>query len=86
MILWLLWQRPEERPGLRPGSGLGPKKVVLTNGRDREEAKRNARHILLGNPDEYVVEPIISSQDELVINLTIEGKSDATAHPRRVGW
>ena len=49
------------------------KKVVICQGRDREDAKREALPTLGGDPDTYVVEPLSRSEDTVVVKLKING-------------
>jgi hypothetical protein len=52
---------------------IGSKKVVICQGVDREEAKRVAKPELGGNPDTYIVQPLTTPEDSVVIKLEIEG-------------
>lgn len=43
---------------------------VIIPARDREEAKRGAHNILLGNPDHYIVDPITKHGSHTVVLLS----------------
>lgn len=62
LIVWALTSRDPE-----------DKKVVITQGVDREEAKRSAQPELRGNPDNYIVEPLTKPDDTVILKLNIEG-------------
>lgn len=66
LIVWALTTRePKES-----------KTVVICQGVDREEAKREARPELGGNPDLYIVQPLTRPEDSVVLKLRMEGKVD----------
>jgi hypothetical protein len=52
------------------------KKVVICQGVDREEAKREAQPELGGNPDTYIVQPLTTPEDSVVVKLNIEGVTE----------
>lgn len=61
MITWAVTDRDPEH-----------KFVVICQGSDREDAKREARRDLGGNPDDYIVSPITRPDDSVVLKLTVE--------------
>jgi len=67
-------------------NGAISKRLVICQGRDREEAKREAKPELGGNPDDYIVNPLTRPQDVVVIKLQIKGKEDDASPARPRGW
>lgn len=53
--------RPQER-----------KAVVILFGEDREDVKRRAASELGGNPDRYIVEPLTSRDDRVIVKLQFD--------------
>jgi len=49
------------------------KTVVICQGRNREDAKHQARADLKGDPGTYIVQPLTRPEDKVVLKLNIEG-------------
>jgi hypothetical protein len=65
-IIWAV-KRNDGEPGL-----------VICRAKDREGAKRIAAKRLLGNPDQFIVEPLSREGEAVVFDLEIEGKKNDT--------
>lgn len=71
MIIWALTTRTQK----------SDRTVVICQGRDREDAKREARSTLGGNPDHYICTPLTRVSDNVVIKFKMEGKDNAFSTP-----
>lgn len=57
----------------RPPRALGRADRCIVSAGGREDAKRQARHLLgAGNPDEYVVQPLSKEGDRVVLSFSMQ--------------